>query len=236
MIFCRKTRDCFPIFQSAYSSLQNQSYVLRRDFLHGTNLPDDYEADLESVWANFSEKTQFLMLNDDEKENVFLDSGEFVVGDDFSLSAIDRDRNKYFHRKFASELEEQMENLVSSATRTLQNHLGFGQRLTFNRPEFIFVLERTSLDSLRNRTFSLVGKNRIQIPVNFLFNDTNFDSFRVRLSKNRRRFSFISKFPIDFYRSFESVRIIEDFIENGAFSNDFTFVSRKRRPRNRGRK
>lgn len=99
---------------------------------------------------------------------------------DYSLSSIDRNRNEYLQRKLSIELESEMESLLVGLTRSIRNHLNSGQNLTVNLSESMFHVERTSVDSIPNRTIELNGRNRIRMADKFSSNLTMFDSFRVR--------------------------------------------------------
>ncbi|CAF4658591.1 unnamed protein product [Rotaria sp. Silwood2] len=101
-------------------------------------LPIDYDTDLESKWSN-------LHL--------------FANGNDFSIKTIEKNRNIYYQKQAANQIEIQVKEIISLLTSSLNIHLNLGQNLLINTSETFMSLETISIESLSNRIVEQVGND-----------------------------------------------------------------------------
>ncbi len=106
--------------QGVNGPLQQRTHVLNSDFIYATKFPEDYDTDLESDWSNL---------------NLFINKN------DFSKETIDKNRNIYYQKKLANQINNQVKEIISLLTSALNIHLNIGQNLIINTPEVFMSLE-----------------------------------------------------------------------------------------------
>ncbi|CAF3751894.1 unnamed protein product, partial [Rotaria sp. Silwood1] len=143
--------------------IQQRTSLLNLDLSRSNELPIDYDTDLESEWSNL---------------NLFAD------GNDFSIETIEKNRNIYYQKQAADQIETQVKEIISLLTSSLNIHLNLGQNLFINTSETFMSLETISVESLSNRIIKQVGNAQFRIPSNFTFNKTNNFSISLRSMMN----------------------------------------------------
>ncbi|CAF4254278.1 unnamed protein product [Rotaria sp. Silwood2] len=143
--------------------IQQRTSLLNLDLSRSNELPIDYDTDLESKWSN-------LHL--------------FANGNDFSIKTIEKNRNIYYQKQAANQIEIQVKEIISLLTSSLNIHLNLGQNLLINTSETFMSLETISIESLSNRIVEQLGNTQFRIPSNFTFNKTNNFSISLRSMMN----------------------------------------------------
>ncbi|CAF4409525.1 unnamed protein product, partial [Adineta steineri] len=118
------------VLSAVNGPLQERTLVLDLDFSRATAFPTDYDTDLESEWSN---------------PNLFAD------GNDFSWKTIEKGRNTYYQKQLATTISNQMNEIISLLTSTLNIHINIGQNLTIKTPSAFMWLESISIESVSNR-------------------------------------------------------------------------------------
>ncbi|CAF2697542.1 unnamed protein product [Rotaria sp. Silwood2] len=118
--------------------IQQRTSLLNLDLSRSNELPIDYDTDLESKWSN-------LHL--------------FANGNDFSIKTIEKNRNIYYQKQAANQIEIQVKEIISLLTSSLNIHLNLGQNLLINTSETFMSLETISIESLSNRIVEQVGND-----------------------------------------------------------------------------
>ncbi|CAF1525116.1 unnamed protein product, partial [Adineta ricciae] len=126
--------------------LQERTTILNLDSYRATKLPDDYDTNVELDWAN---------------PNLFAD------GDDFSWETIQKNRNIYYQRNLAAQINNQMNVLTSSVTSSLTIHLNVGQDFSIRNQQVLISLKTKSSQSFLNKSEQIIEKGRVQLPNNF---------------------------------------------------------------------
>lgn len=106
----------------------------------------------------------------------------FSNGNDFSQATIDKNRNTYYQKQAANQIETQVKQILSLVTSSLNIHLNIGQNLFINTSEAFMSLETVSTQSLSNRIIKQLGNAEFHIPSNLTFNKTNNFSVSLRVS------------------------------------------------------
>ena len=91
---------------------------------------------------------------------------DLQITDDYELEPM----NPSFQKKFANELNQKIDEMISLLTSALNFHLNVGQQNTINTPEIFMSLERMSIQSLSNRTIKLIENAQISIRINLSAN------------------------------------------------------------------
>ncbi|UJR13335.1 hypothetical protein I4U23_000353 [Adineta vaga] len=139
--------------------LQQRTTILDLDSIRATKFPDDYDTDLEFEWSN---------------PNLFADDN------DFSWETIQKNRNGYYQKKIANELNTKMTELISLLTSTLNLHLNIGQDFNIDTPQVLMTLETKSSQFLSTQFTKQVGSGQVQLPNNFNSNLNNQDKISIR--------------------------------------------------------
>ncbi|CAF3980133.1 unnamed protein product [Rotaria sp. Silwood2] len=139
-------------------AIQQRTSLLNLDLSRSNELPIDYETDLESEWSNL---------------NLFAD------GNDFSMETIEKNRNIYYQKQAANQIENQVKEMMELLTSSLNIHLNLGQNLLINTSETFMSLETISVESLSNRIVKQVGNAQFRIPSNLTFD--KIDNFSISL-------------------------------------------------------
>ncbi|CAF4160578.1 unnamed protein product, partial [Adineta steineri] len=147
------------VLSAVNGPLQERTLVLDLDFSRATAFPTDYDTDLESEWSN---------------PNLFAD------GNDFSWKTIEKGRNTYYQKQLATTISNQMNEIISLLTSTLNIHINIGQNLTINTPSAFMWLESISIESVSNRQIQQVGNAQINIPDHFNSNISNNSTVMLR--------------------------------------------------------
>ena len=134
-----------PSIQAVNAPLQERTRVLTDDFSRASQMPLDYETDLELEWSNPS-KRSLSSLARRERSTFQLDL--FADGDDFSGATLDRNRNLFYQRRLANEVLTHMDDTISLLTSGLNRHLNLGQHFLVNTSSVFMLFERLSLESL----------------------------------------------------------------------------------------
>ena len=111
--------------------------------------------------------------------SVFVDL--FADGNDFSWETIQNNRNTYYQRQLASAVSEQMDEMISMITSSLNIHLNIGQGFLVETSQARMSLETISAESLSTPLIRHIGDGRIQLPqsVGSYLNNTSKVSIRV---------------------------------------------------------
>ncbi len=106
----------------------------------------------------------------------------FINKNDFSKETIDKNRNIYYQKKLANQINNQVKEIISLLTSALNIHLNIGQNLIINTPEVFMSLETISFNSIFNKSIQQVGGAKIRIPENFKLNQNQNQTISIRVS------------------------------------------------------
>ncbi|CAF4145951.1 unnamed protein product, partial [Adineta steineri] len=147
------------VLSAVNGPLQERTLVLDLDFSRATAFPTDYDTDIESEWSNLN---------------------LFANGNDFSWKTIEQGRNIYYQKQLATTISNQMNEIISLLTSTLNIHINIGQNLTINTPSTFMSLESISIESLSNKQIPQVGNARVNIPKHFNSNINDNSAVMLR--------------------------------------------------------
>ena len=148
------------MLQGVNGALQQRFVTLDLDTTRANQLPDDYDTDVESAWANPSEIV--TVHNDCHFSSC---SDLFADGDDFSWETIQKGRNEYYQRQLANQIEITTTRTLSLLTNALKIHLNVGQNMTINTSSIFMSLERLTIPALSRKTVYQPESGRIQLPL-----------------------------------------------------------------------
>ncbi len=106
----------------------------------------------------------------------------FASGNDFSWETIQKNRNIYYQKQLANEIINQMNEVVSLLSSSININLNIGQNSKINTSQVFMSLERQSLESLSNKLVRQVGNAQIQLPENFNSNLSTNSKISIRVS------------------------------------------------------
>lgn len=147
--------------------------VLDLDLSRSNTLPEDYDTDLESLWANPSRISHLIS----SLINIFC-KDLFVNENDFSSESIAKGRNFYYQKQIADYIDNQRRKTVSLLTSSLNIHLNLNQHSTINTSSVFMSLETISTEFLPNKT---IGNIQIQLPSNISWNKNNNQTISIRV-------------------------------------------------------
>ncbi|CAF1320727.1 unnamed protein product [Adineta steineri] len=139
--------------------LQGRTDVLDLDYSRANAISTDYDTDLESQWSNL---------------NLFSD------GNDFSTETIEKNRNIYYQKQLANQINSQVTEMISLLTSSLNIHLNIGQSSLMNTSQSFVSLETISIASLKDRLVKQVENAQFNIPSDFILNTTSNSSISLR--------------------------------------------------------
>ncbi|CAF4272596.1 unnamed protein product, partial [Adineta steineri] len=139
--------------------LQGRTSTLDLDYSRANMVPTDYDTDLESAWSNL---------------NLFSD------GNDFSTETIEKNRNIYYQKQLANQINSQVTEMISLLTSSLNIHLNIGQSSLINTSQSFVSLETISIQSLKDRLVKQVENAQFNIPTDFILNTTSNSSISLR--------------------------------------------------------
>ncbi|CAF1417136.1 unnamed protein product [Adineta steineri] len=139
--------------------LQGRTEVLDLDYSRANAISTDYDTDLESAWSNL---------------NLFSD------GNDFSTETIEKNRNIYYQKQLANQINSQVTKMISLLTSSLNIHLNIGQSSLMNTSQSFVSLETISIASLKDRLVKQVENAQFNIPSDFILNTTSNSSISLR--------------------------------------------------------
>ncbi|CAF1019455.1 unnamed protein product [Adineta ricciae] len=139
--------------------LQQRTKILEIDSFRATSFPENYDTDIEYEWANLN---------------------LFANGNDFSWETIENNRNDYYQRKLSNEITNQMNEIISLLTSTINLNLNIGQNCQIETSQVIMSLETKSNEFFSNSFQQSIGNGQINLPSNFSFylNETKKVSIR----------------------------------------------------------
>ncbi|CAF4173255.1 unnamed protein product, partial [Adineta steineri] len=137
--------------------LQQRISILDSDSTQATTFPSDYDTDLEFAWSNL---------------NLFAD------GNDFSWGTIQKNRNIYYQEQLANQITNQMNDLKSLLTSSLNIYLNVGQNILINTSQVFMSLETKANEFLSNKFTQSISNAQIQVPQNL--NLTNNSKISIR--------------------------------------------------------
>ena len=164
------------MLQGVNGALQQRFVTLDLDTTRANQLPDDYDTDVESAWANPSEIV--TVHNDCHFSSC---SDLFADGDDFSWQTIRRGRNQYYQRQLANQIEITTTRTLSLLTNALKIHLNVGQNMTINTSSIFMSLERLTIPALLRKTTHQPESGRIQLPPSIRVGSSNYTSILLRV-------------------------------------------------------
>jgi len=105
----------------------------------------------------------------------------FADGNDFSWETIQKNRNIYYQKQLANEIINQMNEVVSLLSSSLNIHLNIGQDIIMNTSQVFMSLETQSFESLSNKLVKQVGNGQIEFPSSFNANISNNPTISIRV-------------------------------------------------------
>ena len=117
----------------------------------------------------------------------------FANGNDFSWETIENNRNGYYQRKLANEISNEMNEVISLLTSTLNLNLNVGQNCQIDTSQVIMSLESKSSEFFSNSFQKSIGNGQINLPSNFslYLNETTKVSIRVKLKNEKEMMKII---------------------------------------------
>ncbi|UJR19382.1 hypothetical protein I4U23_022512 [Adineta vaga] len=146
------------------SVLQERTNVLKSDFDSSIKTPDDYDTDLESDWSN-------LKL--------------FVDENHFSMEIINNNRNEYYQKKLTKQITNEVNQIITLVTNSLNIHLNIDQKFEINTEEIFVLLETISISSIFNKKLKQIGGVEIDFPSNFISSLNNNSIISLRSTIER---------------------------------------------------
>ncbi|CAF3624741.1 unnamed protein product [Adineta steineri] len=147
------------ILNAVNRPLQGRTEVLDLDNSRANVISTDYDTDLESAWSNL---------------NLFSDRN------DFSTETIEKNRNIYYQKQLANQINSQVTQIISLLTSSLNIHLNIGQSSLMNTSQSFVSLETISIESLKDRLVKQVKNAQLNIPSDFILNTTSNSSISLR--------------------------------------------------------
>ncbi|CAF4200745.1 unnamed protein product, partial [Adineta steineri] len=139
--------------------LQGRTEILDLDSSRANVISTDYDTDLESAWSNL---------------NLFSD------GNDFSTETIEKNRNLYYQKQLANQINSQVTGMISLLTSSLNIHLNIGPSSLMNTSQSFVSLETISIQSLKDRLVKQVENAQFSMPSDFILNTTSNSSISLR--------------------------------------------------------
>ncbi|CAF0948798.1 unnamed protein product [Adineta steineri] len=139
--------------------LQGRTDVLDLDYSRANAISTDYDTNLESEWSNL---------------NLFSD------GNDFSIETIEKNRNIYYQKQLANQINTRVTQMISLLTSSLNIHINIGQKYLMNTSQSFVSLETISIQSLKDRLVKQIENAQFNIPSNFILNTTSNSSISLR--------------------------------------------------------
>ena len=164
------------MLQGVNGALQQRLATLNLDKTRANKLPDDYDTDVDSAWANPSE---IVTVHRDCHFSFCPDL--FADGDDFSWQTIQRGRNQYYQRQLANQIEITTARTLSLLTNALKVHLNVGQNMTINASSIFMSLESLTTPALSRKTVYQPESGRIQLPSTIRVGSSNYTSILLRV-------------------------------------------------------
>ena len=90
----------------------------------------------------------------------------FVDENDFSMKKINENRNRFYQEKFAKEMIEKVDEIISLVTSSFNIHLNIGQKMIIDTPETFVSFETISIESISNKSVQQIGKAEIHLSFN----------------------------------------------------------------------
>ncbi|CAF1484404.1 unnamed protein product, partial [Adineta steineri] len=147
------------ILNGVNEPLQGRTEVLDLDYSRANAISTDYNTDLESEWSNL---------------NLFSD------GNDFSIETIEKNRNIYYQKQLANQINSQVTEMISLLTSSLNIHINIGQNYLMNTSQSFVSLETISIQSLKDRLVKQIENAQFNIPSDFILNTTSNSSISLR--------------------------------------------------------
>ncbi|CAF1004007.1 unnamed protein product [Adineta steineri] len=147
------------ILNAVNGPLQGRTEVLDLDNSRANVISTDYDTDLESAWSNL---------------NLFSD------GNDFSTETIVKNRNLYYQKQLANQINSQVTEIILLLSSSLNIHLNIGQSSLMNTSQSFVSLETISTESLKDRLVKQVENAQFSIPSDFILNTTSNSSISLR--------------------------------------------------------
>ncbi|CAF1618524.1 unnamed protein product, partial [Adineta ricciae] len=104
----------------------------------------------------------------------------FADGDDFSWETIQKNRNIYYQKQLANQINVQMTKLITFLTSSLCTHLNIGQDFHIETSQVVMSLETKSSQSLSNPFTKQIVNGQIQLPSNFDIYLNNSEKISIR--------------------------------------------------------
>ncbi|CAF4361876.1 unnamed protein product, partial [Adineta steineri] len=105
----------------------------------------------------------------------------FSDGNDFSTETIEKNRNLYYQKQLANQINSQVTEIISLLTASLNIHLNIGQKYRMNTSQSFVSLETISIQSLKDRLVKQVENAQFSIPSDFILNTTSNSSISLRV-------------------------------------------------------
>ncbi|CAF4158129.1 unnamed protein product, partial [Adineta steineri] len=147
------------ILNAVNGPLQGRTDVLDLDYSRANVISTDYDTDLESEWSNL---------------NLFSD------GNDFSIETIEKNRNIYYQKQLANQINSQVTQMISLLTSSLNIHINIGQKYLMNTSQSFVSLETISIQSLKDRLVKQIENAQFHIPSDSILNTTSNSSISLR--------------------------------------------------------
>ena len=112
----------------------------------------------------------------------FLSQDSQLTADASSSTSIEQQRNLYYQKTLASQIQLQSAQIISLVTSALNVHLNLGQNSLVNTSQTFMSLETTSVKSLTNKTIKQLSSAAFYLPSNFTLNTTDTSSISLRVS------------------------------------------------------
>ncbi|CAF1369352.1 unnamed protein product [Adineta ricciae] len=147
------------VLSAVNGPLQERTQILDLDYSRANTITSDYDTDLESSWSNLN---------------------LFANGNDFSQKIIEKNRNVYYQKQLAKEINKKVNEINSLLSLTLIIHRNLGQNFLLNTSQTFLLFQTISIESLSNFIFNQIENSQLIFPSNFILNSTTNSSISIR--------------------------------------------------------
>ena len=161
--------------------LQQRIPILQSDWSDANELPADYETDLESIWDNPSKIVRFRTVAQIFMVDCSCNLDLFASGDDFSWRTIFNNRNQYYQKQLAEQIQHLTTETSQLITETLSFHTNLGQDLFINTSSMTLSYEKFIGSSLTNKSLQPFDSVQIQFPSNLTLFQQSDQSISLRV-------------------------------------------------------
>ena len=131
------------ILVAVNSPLLSRSPIINLDHTRSNSLPLDFEANLEDPWDN---------------------PNRFAPNGDFSIAAIEANRNIFYQKEGAKKITKNVEKTLSKTRSIMSSHLNVGQANEVNAPSISMLTKKFESKDLQSSVIKQSSGAEIRMP------------------------------------------------------------------------